>query len=630
MMACTLLLGCSAVFALPNRVKTDTITGKKEIDSILEKVSRETLTNPDAARKLAGHSLILSKKNNYNLGIGRSFFQIGMTYWAQSFVPVSQFYMLLAMPYLKSDKSALASCYRCMGRNYVDLHQYPQAMQYFRQGLQLVGNSAYGKAEMYTEISLLYSSTRRFDTCLHYIDTALAYSRKIHNDGFISILYSRLGQVYIEQNKINLAEKWLDSCLALGAKLNNKRLQSITLMDKSRVYLARKQYKQALDCAERGYRLADVLGSTKLKIKALGLQASISEAQGDIQKAYKFEKQVTEMRRVGDRESGQKSIQLVTDYSIINKKLNDIESLNRVNTVNESRIKSQHRTIALLVVLLITAVVTLVITFFYYREKRNLNNKLREQHQSLADQTQLIEAQRADLEDVNKIKNKLLAIIGHDLRTPIANLGSIASLFADGHITPDELNKLMIDIVPVIRGAELTLANLTDFAQNQIKGKKVHRSEVDICQIVNETEEIFKHLLKKKNIAFINDCLPGYYALADANHVKVVMRNLISNAIKFTDNKGRIKISYAVNKDLLEICIEDNGIGMSQEQALMLFSNNEHFSQKGTMGESGTGLGLMLCRELIGLNGGTLWMETHQGEGCRFTFSLPLVLKTTS
>jgi len=619
-----LVFGCLPVFAAAGTMRVDTIAGKSEVDRIVNLSVKETLAKPDSARALAGKSLILAKKLKYDLGIGQSFFQIGMTYWVQSVVPVSQFYMMLAAPYLKGNKAWLATCYRSMGRNYVDLKQYPQAMQFFKKGLKLVGDSPEGKAEMYTEISVLYSTSRQYDVCLRYVDTALTYSRKIHNDDYISILYSRLGQVYLEQKKLELASKWLDSCLAMSVRLKNTRLHAITLMDKSHLFLARKQYKNAVDYANKGYHAADELGSKRLKIKAIGLLASISERQGNTAKAYALQKQVLSMRKEMDREGGQKAIQLVIDYSILNRKLNDIESLSRTNAINQARIKSQHRIIALLVVLLVTALITLLITYLYYREKKHLNSKLKVQHQRLSDQKQLIEAQRADLEEVNRVKNKLLAIIGHDLRTPIANLNSITNLFADGHITTDELNRLMVDIIPIVRGAELTLANLTDFAQSQIKGKKVHASRVDICQISNETEEIFRHQLKRKCIVFINDCVPGYYATADANHVKVVMRNLIGNAIKFTEYKGRVKVGYRENKEMLEVYVEDNGIGMSAEHASKVFSNGEHISKTGTMGESGTGLGLMLCRELIALNGGELWVETHEKEGCRFTFSLPM------
>ncbi|PTQ97980.1 signal transduction histidine kinase [Mucilaginibacter yixingensis] len=624
MTACIFVFGCLSVFAAASTERLDTVAGKNEVDRIVNLSIKETLTRPDSSRALAGRSLILAKKLNYDLGIGRSFFQIGMTYWAQSVVPVSQFYMMLAAPYLKNDKAWLATCYRCMGRNYVDLRQYPQAMQYFKKGLKLVGNSPEGKAEMYTEITVLYSTSRQYDVCLRYVDTALTYSRRVHNDDFISILYSRLGQVYLEKNKLEIADKWLDSCLTMSVRLKNTRLHAITLMDKSRLFLMRKQYQKAVDYANKGYQVADELGSTRLKIRAVGLLASVSEQQGNTAKAYALQKQVLSMRKEMDREGGQKAIQLVIDYSILNRKLNDIESLSRTNEANQARIKSQHRIIALLVVLLVTALITLLITYLYYRQKQNLNNKLKTQHQRLSDQKQLIEAQRADLEEVNRVKNKLLAIIGHDLRTPIANLNSITSLFADGHITTDELNRLMVDIIPIVRGAELTLANLTDFAQSQIKGKKVHASRVDVCQISNETEEIFRHQLKRKGIIFINECVSGCFATADANHVKVVMRNLIGNAIKFTEYKGRVKVTCQENKEMLEICVEDNGIGMSAEHASKVFNNSEHISKVGTMGESGTGLGLMLCRELIALNGGELWVETHEKEGCRFSFSLPL------
>jgi len=241
----------------------------------------------------------------------------------------------------------------------------------------------------------------------------------------------------------------------------------------------------------------------------------------------------------------------------------------------------------------------------------------------------VIEDQRADLEDVNKLKDKLLAIIGHDLRTPIASLSSIADLFSIGYITADEVAKLMADLAPVVKGAELTLSNLMDFAGSQIKGQAVMATNVNMFLITVEMKKTFEHQLQYKNIVFNNNCGFEANVLADTNHVKIIMRNLIGNAIKFTNNDGQISISSSSHGNFMVISIEDTGVGMTQDQVDKLFSVNQHFSQKGTSGEKGTGLGLLLCKELVELNQGKLWVEAVAGQGCKFSFSLPMFAQYT-
>jgi signal transduction histidine kinase len=112
--------------------------------------------------------------------------------------------------------------------------------------------------------------------------------------------------------------------------------------------------------------------------------------------------------------------------------------------------------------------------------------------------------------------------------------------------------------------------------------------------------------------------------MADENHIKVILRNLISNAIKFTDTNGCITLNSVYEENKVIISVEDNGKGMSSEEVGMLFYLQTHFTRPGTLGENGTGIGLLLCKELVELNGGKLWITSAPGEGSTFYFSLPL------
>ena len=217
-----------------------------------------------------------------------------------------------------------------------------------------------------------------------------------------------------------------------------------------------------------------------------------------------------------------------------------------------------------------------------------------------------------------------MAVIGHDLRTPIANLHNILELFEGDYLTAEEVHVLMKDISPIVKGTELTLSNLLDWAGSQIKGRAVTTSKIDIFLLGAEMEQTFRHLLKQKQIRFINTAKPGQLVLADENNIKIILRNLISNAIKFTGNEGQITLAANTDADKLTISIEDTGIGMTMAEIEKLFSSDTHFSQSGTLGEKGTGLGLLLCQELIALNGGKLAANSVPGEGSEFYFSLRL------
>jgi signal transduction histidine kinase len=608
-------------------MKKDTIPAPSDLaiaKTLLQRSRQLILKNPAAARKIAEQALVYSKKTKYDLGVGNSFNTIAVSYWVQSFIPVSQFYLTLAVPYLKTDKVALSGCYRNMARNYVELKDYDQAASFFEMALELAGNNVPKKAEIYTEYTSLYNAKNDYDNGLKYIDTAFKYSRLAKNDNLLGILYNRLGQIYIKQGRINIAEKVLDTCKQIALTIRNKRLRSVLMIDQSRLSILKNNFQQAITYANGGYLLADTLGSADLKLRALTVLDEIYEKQGNLRQALQMKNKAGEIYRQIAVLNNEKSLQLIKDYFVLNDELNRKEQASINNNANEALIHTQHRTIALLVASLITALTFMVVIFIYYKEKHQLNNKLQAQHKVLLEQKKLIEIQRTDLEEVNKLKDKLLAIIGHDLRTPIASLTNIADMFSNDYLTTDEVKKIMVDIAPIVKGAELTLSNLIDFAGNQIKGQNVSAGNINICEITDEMKETFGHQLQQKNISLTNKCIHKTDVWVDPNHIKVIMRNLISNAIKFTKNGGRIVVISEIKNGEMEICIDDNGVGMNASDAEKLFKSNQHFSQRGTLGETGTGLGLLLCKELIELNKGKLWVEAIYGEGCRFYFTLPL------
>lgn len=594
------------------------------VDSLINISKRLMLKIPDSARRNAEHALVISKKNNYKFGIGQSLNAVGVSYWVKSFLPMSQFYLLSAGPYLKGHNDALVSNYIQIGRNYIDLKDYPKASWYFKQALRLVGPDIDGKAAIYTELTLLYYATKNYASSLRYIDTSLKYSRITDNTTFISILYNRRAQIYISQEKPDLASHMLDTSYRLSLETKNKRLQTICFIDWARIYLLKKDPDVAIDYANKGLLLADTLGVSGLKLRSLRILNRIYLQQGKLQQANQAQAMAIKLYEDLGRVNNQKILQLIQDYFSLNNKLNDIELIARNNSANEVMIKTQHRTIALLVVLLVTAITFLVIIYINYKQKNQMNTRLQLQHKVLLDQKKLIEIQHTDLEDLNRLKNKLLAIIGHDLRTPIASLSSITDLFAVNYITADEVAKLMLELGPIVKGAELTLSNLMEFADSQIKGQHTTASNLNMYLIADEMKETFKHQLQLKSITFSNNCLSSKSIWADANHVKVILRNLISNAVKFTNNGGHINVFSSVrNKEML-LCVQDSGVGMDPAEANKLFNANLHFSQQGTSGEKGTGLGLLLCKELIALNNGKIWVEALAGKGCNFYFTLPL------
>jgi signal transduction histidine kinase len=210
------------------------------------------------------------------------------------------------------------------------------------------------------------------------------------------------------------------------------------------------------------------------------------------------------------------------------------------------------------------------------------------------------------------------------LKSPLANVRSIVDLFGQGYFTAEEVQTLMKDMAPAIEGAELTLANLVEWAGSQLKGEQLNIKPIDVLAVSREIGQILKLPLEQKNIALAIEIQAGQTVLADENHVKMILRNLVSNAIKFTEPGGTITLYAQARGAKLMINVKDTGRGMTTEEASKLFSNQTHFTKPGTKGEKGTGIGLLLCRQLAELNGGDLGVTSVPDQGSTFYFTLPV------
>ncbi len=252
---------------------------------------------------------------------------------------------------------------------------------------------------------------------------------------------------------------------------------------------------------------------------------------------------------------------------------------------------------------------------------KSKNVKLAKQ---VEERTKDINAQKEELEKINASKDKLLSIISHDLKGPLKSIRQILSLMSSGHVSQDEFKSLTDNLQQDVGSSVNLLDNLLNWSKSQMQGIKVTEVEIDLHQIVSENFKLFQSTLGKNNLAHMNNITEGEIVLADFDMVKLVIRNLIANAIKFTPQGGEIKVFSKPNDKFLEIFVADSGIGMTNMQATKVFEVKESFTKIADRSESGTGLGLILCKEFVEKNGGTIRVDSKKGKGSTFTFTLKI------
>ena len=237
-----------------------------------------------------------------------------------------------------------------------------------------------------------------------------------------------------------------------------------------------------------------------------------------------------------------------------------------------------------------------------------------------------IKSKNEKLQQINVEKDKFLSIISHDLRSPFNSFLGLTELMAEDfqHLTREQLEKMVFSL-------KNSATNLYRLLENLLQWSKIQRGlipfkpeRIELRALVTESIYMVKEPAKNKNIDISIDVPANQSIFADRNILQTIIRNLVSNSIKFTPKGGKVVISSAIGSSKeTEIIIADTGIGMNQQEINNLFQIDMQNNRKGTEGEASTGLGLIICKELIARHGGILWLESEEGKGSVFHFSVP-------
>jgi signal transduction histidine kinase len=232
--------------------------------------------------------------------------------------------------------------------------------------------------------------------------------------------------------------------------------------------------------------------------------------------------------------------------------------------------------------------------------------------------------QTEKLNQLNTVKDRFFSIISHDLRNNLTTMKLYFDLISHPEYEESDNKEITKNISGSVENTIDLLENLLIWASAQIKGVPIHIQKLNIHSITQENINLLNSASSQKHIEIMNEINENVTAYGDMDMIRLVLRNLIANAIKFTSENGIIKIKSDVNNNVCQISIIDNGVGISKSSMERLFNQHLNPTTKGTGNEKGTGLGLILCKDFIERNNGKIWVESEEGKGSTFTFELPL------
>jgi signal transduction histidine kinase len=235
--------------------------------------------------------------------------------------------------------------------------------------------------------------------------------------------------------------------------------------------------------------------------------------------------------------------------------------------------------------------------------------------------TTRIQERSKEAEMNNSLKNTLLSVVAHDVKGPLINIDSLLDLYFQKEISKDELSRMMKELQQQVKTNLDFVMNILQWTKTQFDGFQIIKAPVDLKSLTRRIIDAYQFQIQQKKITVETDI--NLTAKVDRDLIRLVLRNLISNAIKYSDLGGKIEIEMRIENGALVTKISDNGLGMNKAKIESLFDKNNLHSSKGTYLETGTGLGLKLCKTFIDALGGSIGAESEPGKGSVFYFTIP-------
>ena len=285
-----------------------------------------------------------------------------------------------------------------------------------------------------------------------------------------------------------------------------------------------------------------------------------------------------------------------------------------------------------LITILFSSIIATIISYYVWEKQFLLQSDLLAEHNKLIKKEEALKKSEVQLSELNSTKDKFFSIIAHDLRSPFHGIIGLSQLLKDNIKSLDDktIEKYAGAINLSTQNTYKLLEKLLIWARLQRGEMPFNPEIINLYQISEEILHGLRHTAGQKNIELNNDIPLNINLMADENMLGICIRNLISNAIKFTYENGKVQLRAFHKNDEVVISVSDNGTGMSENDIKNLFRIETSFTSIGTGHEKGSGLGLILCREFVEKHGGKIWVESEEGKGSTFFFTMPGEKQQTS
>ena len=578
-----------------------------EIDLLLKEADNLKYEDNDKGLEKVKEAEKLALQLSSNRKLGEVYTMFGIYYYTLGSYDVSlQMYLKgLGIHEKYNNEKLIARSLNGIGLIQSVFNQISESILTFEKCLKIdLKNLNYeGVARGYFNISIGYIELKQYDSAIKNLKKSLAYS-KINNSNHTNhMVKNRLGDMMLVKKQTDSAFYYYNLVVKDKYQVANNWENAYAYTGLAEAYLSINNFKEAEKMGLKAFDYAKKLNANWDLERITKVLSRIYEKSGKVKKAYEY---LLINNKYQDSLYDEHKLNEVNYLQLKNK---EVENL-KLMTKNEANIQRAKKDEVIIYSFVILTFFLLGILFLIYRNARikdSFNKELNLRNQSIENQKVLISKQNEQLLKLNESKNKLFSIISHDLRSPIGSLVQILELLKDQSLTPELQQELFEQLHLQTQGTSKMLNELLMWANTQLDGENLKAETLDIYEMVSNVLDLFVLEANKKNIVCnlkSKENIP-HLIKGDAGQIRIIIQNILANAIKFTPENGHIDISFADTTDFINVHIVNSGKEISQERIDQLLMSSERInSELGTSLEKGTGLGLLLVKQFLANNNG--------------------------
>ncbi len=483
-----------------------------------------------------------------------------------------------------------------------------KALDYFRRSLALSyekGSILYMALNM-EEIGKLSLAKGEYNRAMHSLSKALELYSDINYEKGIASTFYKVGLISYHKDDLSDAASKVNASMELAIENDFKNILGSNLNLMANIAYKKAQFEEATNYAKEGLALAQRIQAKDLMKEASHILLISNERLGDLEQAVYYAKLYAAYKDSLVNEGDlRKQEALKFNYELQRQE----ETKQAELAIKDAEISQQSLIIAFMITI---ALLLVLLTFLLVRGNRLLRVQKKElvrQHEAVA--------------SLNHLKDKLFSIISHDLKSPLLSLRELALIYKHRKWTEQQLNQFFAIFFQQFEQTIDLLENLLNWTKSQMGGMNITPVKFNLTELVDSEIDILYSSATRKGIQLQHSITQPIYLFSDLQMVHSVLRNLLHNAIKFCDKGDEIWVNVKVQEDVVQLFIVDTGVGMDEKTKKNLFKL-EKYTTPGTKLETGTGLGLIICKEFITQLGGKIWAESKLGEGSVFCVILPL------